>query len=186
MIVHTMRAFALDFMIERVFTIIMITNAPIKPFPALPSCANWIARGLLVGMVHGAAAGTMLPIVGTVVGAVTGTCAGLVLGIAMAGLAAFTRHQSPVESEELQNRERALVVVLIVAPFLVFAMFGDSPLWLLPALPGVIHSCIAGIPTPEHPFCGEVNDTRRKLLVRFPAAVAVLMLAGFTIFAVAQ
>lgn len=58
--------------------------------------------------------------------------------------------------------------------------------WLLPALPGVIHSCIAGTPTPEHTFCGEVNDTRRKLLMRFPAAVTVLMLAGFAIFAISR
>lgn len=58
--------------------------------------------------------------------------------------------------------------------------------WLLPALPGVIHSCIAGTPTPELPFCGEVNDTRRNLLMRFPAAVTVLMLAGFAIFAISR
>jgi hypothetical protein len=164
----------------------MITHAHINPRAALPSSALWITRGLLVGVAHGAAAGTMFPIIGTVVGAIAGTGAGLVLGIAMAGLAAFTRHHSPVQGEELQNRERALVVVLIVAPFLVFSMFGKSSLWLLPALPGVIHSCIAGTPTPDHPFCGEVSNTRRKLLMRFPAAVAVLMLIGFAIIAISQ
>lgn len=149
--------------------------------PPLPSAVHWITRGLLVGLIHGVAAGTMIPVFGNIVGGYLGAKWGLGLGAAMTGLSAVTRWFSPVDREGTEIRERLLVLTLIAVAFVVLAMSRGSRLSFLPALPGLIHSCLAGTPTGDRPFEGEVSPRRTQLINSFPIVIGLVMLFCFLI-----
>jgi hypothetical protein len=156
----------------------------------LPSAVHWITRGLLVGVAHGAAVGSVIPLLGTIAGVVFGTGAGVVIGIAVAVVSSTTRRLWPHENGAVQLRERVIAVLLITTPAVLLAIFGkrialfQNPLYFLVSVfPGVMHSCIAGTPTSNHPFSGDVSVVRRHILALIPLLVGVLMVALFFTFA---
>jgi hypothetical protein len=145
---------------------------------------HWGSRGVLVGLVYGTAAGSVFPVTGNVVGAVVGVVVGMCFGLLMAGIAAVTRHLLPVSHGETETRERRMVIILLVVASLVIAFRFGGPLVSLPALPGIIHSVIAGTPTRDLPYSGDVSPRRRRLLKHIPLVVALVMVCAFAYFVI--
>lgn len=162
-----------------------VTEADLSPKGA----RRWVFRGAAVGAILGPTYGSIIPIVGTIVGCAVGLAAGTILGVVVGVLSALCRRVAPKNRDMTLRRERVICCLVIVLGAIGIAVqayphLGAFPVFVMgPAVLGIVHSFLAGLPVAAAPYSGDATGRARTAVRRMPYVIIGLIACGWLVAA---